>query len=64
MVNNVVSTNYMDWFPDTNANQHFISDLVNLTRSKPYLGNDHFHVSDDKGLFIFNIGHIKLHISK
>jgi len=64
VLNNVVSTNYMDWFPDTSANQHVTPDLANLTGSKPYLGNDHFHVSDGKGLFIFNIGHTKLHPPK
>jgi len=28
---------------------------------EPYLGDDHLHVGDGKGLFISKIGHTKLH---
>eukprot|EP00258_Populus_trichocarpa_P045430 XP_024461449.1 zinc finger MYM-type protein 1 [Populus trichocarpa] len=37
-----------DWREDTDANQHVTHDLVTLTGSKPYLGNDHLHVGDGK----------------
>jgi len=38
--------------------------LATLTDSAPYLGNDHFHVGDDKGLSISHIGHTMLRSSK
>jgi hypothetical protein len=56
--------NSMDSFPDTDANQHVTHDLVTLTGSKPYLGNDHLHVGDGKCLSISNIGHTTLYTPK
>jgi hypothetical protein len=64
VLNNVSSTNFMDFFPDTSVNQHVTPDLVNLTRSEPYLGNDYLHSCDGKGISISNIGHTKLHTPK
>ena len=32
-----------------------------MTGSEPYLGNDHLHVGDGKGLSISYIGHTKIH---
>jgi hypothetical protein len=52
------------WFPDTGANQHGTPDLATLTDSATYLGNDHLHVSDGKGLDISHIGHTTLHSPK
>jgi len=52
------------WFPDTSANQHVTPDLATLIDSAPYLGNDHLHVGDGKGLNISNIGHTTLHSPK
>ena len=52
------------WFPDTCANQHVTLDLANLANSALYLGNDHLHVGDDKGLSISHIGHTMLHSPK
>jgi len=52
------------WFPDTSANQHVTPDLATLTDFAPYLGNDHLHVSDGKGLNISNIGYTTLHSPK
>jgi len=48
------------WFPNTGVNQHITPDLVTLTDSAPYLGNDHLHVGDGKGLSISHIGHTML----
>jgi histone deacetylase 1/2 len=48
------------WFPDTSMNQHFTPDLATLIDSAPYLGNDHLHVGDGKGLSISYIGHTML----
>ena len=61
VLSNASSVGIVDWLPNTSANQHVTPDLANLTRSKPYLGNDHLHVSDGKGLPISNIGHTKIH---
>jgi histone deacetylase 1/2 len=49
---------------DTGANQHVTLDLANLTDSAPYLGNDHLHIGDGKGLSISHIGHTMLRSSK
>ena len=38
--------------------------LTTLTKSTPYLGNDHLHVGDSKDLSISNIRHTMLHTSK
>jgi hypothetical protein len=35
-----------------------------MTDSTPYLGNDHLHVSDGKGIDISHIGHTTLHSPK
>jgi len=55
--NTAPTTSLVTWFPDTGANHHVTPDLVSMTSSEPYLGNDHLHVSDGKGLVIFNIAH-------
>jgi hypothetical protein len=60
---NLSSIGYVDWFPDTGANQHVTPDLATLTASKPYLGNDNLHVGDGKGLPISHLGHIKIYTS-
>ena len=39
-------------------------DLVTLNDSTPYLGNDHLHVDDGKGLSISHIGHTMLRSPK
>jgi hypothetical protein len=52
------------WFLDTDVNQHITPDLATLTDSTPYLGNDHLHIDNGKGLTISHIGHTKLHSSK
>jgi hypothetical protein len=52
------------WFSNTSANQHVTSDLATLTDSAPYLGNDHLHAGDGKGLSISHIGHTMLRSSK
>ena len=49
------------WFPNTSAYQHITPDLATLTDSAPYLGNDHLHVGDGKGLSISHIEHTMLH---
>ena len=64
VLNNVSSTNFMDLFPDTSANQHVTTDLINLTKSEPYLSKDYLHSCDGKGLSISNIEHTKLHTPK
>jgi len=51
----------VEWFSDTGANQHVTPDLVTLTTSEPYNGNDNLHVGDGKGLPISHIGHTKLY---
>jgi hypothetical protein len=61
VLSNASSAGTADWLSNTNANQHVTPDLANLTRFKPYLGNDHLHVSDGKGLSISNIEHTKIH---
>ena len=38
--------------------------LVSMTSSEPYLGNDHLHVGNGKGLIISNIAHSKIHSPK
>ncbi|XP_073261962.1 uncharacterized protein [Populus alba] len=48
--NTVPTTSPVTWFPDTGANHHVTPDLVSMTSSEPYLGNDHLHVGDGKGL--------------
>jgi hypothetical protein len=58
--NNVFTITPVTWFSDTYANHHVTSNLVSMTSSEPYLGNDHLHVSDGKGLFILNIAHSKI----
>ena len=35
-----------------------------MTSSKPYLGNDHLHVGNGKGLIISNIAHSHIHSPK
>ena len=35
-----------------------------MTSLEPYLGNDHLHVGDGKGLVISNIAHSKIHSPK
>jgi histone deacetylase 1/2 len=52
------------WFPDTSANQHITPDLMTLTDFASYLGNDHLHVGDGKGLYISYIGHTVLRSPK
>jgi len=52
------------WFPDTSRNQHVTLDLATLTDSTTYLGNDHLHVGEGKGLDISHIGHTMLHSPK
>ena len=54
-------TSTAKWFQDISANEHVTPDLVTLTASKPYLGNDNLHVGDGKGLSISHIGHTKLY---
>jgi hypothetical protein len=34
---------------------------VTLAASEPYLGNENLHVSDGKGLLIYDIGHTKIY---
>jgi len=58
---NLSSTGFVDWFPDTGANQHITPDLATLTASEPYLGNDNLHVGDGKGLPISHLGHTKIY---
>jgi histone deacetylase 1/2 len=58
---NLSSTVYVDWFPDTGANQHVTPDLATLTASEPYLGNDNLHVGDGEGLPISHLGHTKIY---
>ena len=45
-------------------NQHITPDLATLSNSAPYLGNDHLHVGDGKGLSISHIGHTMLRSPK
>jgi len=56
--NNAPITSLVTWFLDTGANHHVTPDLASLTSSEPYLGNDHLHVGDGKGLVISNIVHV------
>ena len=58
---NLSSTGFVDWFPDTDANQHVTPDLATLTTSELYLGNDNLHVGDGKGLPISHIGYTKIY---
>jgi hypothetical protein len=58
--NNALTTTLVTWFPDTCANHHVTSNLTSITSSEPYLGNDHLHVGDGKGLIILNIAHSKI----
>jgi len=62
--NNAPATSPITWFPDTGANHHVTLDNASMTSSEPYLGNDHLHVGDGKGLVISNIAHFKIHSSK
>jgi len=62
--NNALIIAPITWFPDTGANHHVTLDFVSMTISEPYLGNDHLHVGDDKGLNISNIAHSKIHSPK
>jgi hypothetical protein len=62
--NNAPTTTLVAWFSDIGANHHVKPDLVSMTSSKPYLGNDHLHVNDGKCLFISNIAHSKIHSPK
>jgi len=43
---------------------HVTPDLATLTDSAPYLGNDHLHVGDGKGLSISHIGYTMLRSPK
>ena len=58
--NTTPSTTPVTWFPDTSENHHVTSDLVSMTSSEPYIGNDHLHVGDGKSLVISNIAHSKI----
>jgi len=58
---NLSSTGFVDWFPNTGANQHITPDLATLTASEPYLDNDNLHVGDGKGLPISHLGHTKIY---
>jgi len=60
----VGNVSVVTWFSDTSANQHVTLDLATLTDSATYLGNDHLHVGDGKGLGISHIGHTTLHSLK
>ena len=60
-MSNISSTGSVNWFPKTSVNQHVTHELANLTGSESYPNNDHLHVGDDKGFFIFNISHTKLY---
>jgi len=57
-------TTFVTWFPNAGANHHVTLDLVSMTSSEPYLGNDHLHVGDGKSLVISNIAHSKIHSPK
>jgi hypothetical protein len=59
--NNAPITSPVTWFLDTGANHHVTPDLASMTSSEPYLGNDHLHVGDGKGLVISNIVHVITH---
>ena len=48
------------WFLDIGTNRHITHDLANLTDFAPYLGNDHLHIGDGKGLSISYIEHTML----
>ena len=61
MQRNLTSTDSVDWFPDTGANQNVTPDLATLAASEPYLGNDNLHVGDGKGLPISHLGHTKIY---
>ena len=52
------------WFSDKGTNQHVTPNIATLTDYASYLGNDHLHVGDDKGLAISYIGHSTLHSPK
>ena len=58
--NTASTTTLVTWFLDTGVNHHVTLDLVSMTSSEPYLGNDHLHVGDGKGLVISNIAHSKI----
>jgi len=58
---NLSSTGFVDWFPNTGANQYVTLDLATLTTSESYLGNDNLHVGDGKGLPISHLGHTKIY---
>jgi len=46
------------------VNQHVTPDLATLTDSATYLGNDHLHVGNGKGLFVSHIRHTMLRSPK
>ena len=48
------TTNFVTWFPNTNANQHVTLDIAGMTHAEPCLGNDQLHVGDGRGLVISN----------
>jgi len=50
--------------PGHRCEQHVTPNLATLTNSAPYLGNDHVHVGDSKGLSISHIGHTMLRSPK
>jgi histone deacetylase 1/2 len=62
--NTAPTTSHVTWFPDRGANHYVTPDLVSMTSSEPYLGNDHLHVGDGKGLVISNIAHSHIHSPK
>jgi len=62
--NNAPATSLITWFPDTGANHHETPDIASMTSSEPYLGNDHLHVGNGKGLVISNIVHSKIYSPK
>jgi len=41
--NTAPATSPVTWFPDTGANHHVTPDIVSMTSSEPYLGNDYLH---------------------
>jgi len=62
--NNAPATSPIIWFPDTGANHHVTHNIASMTSSELYLGNNHLHVGDSKGLVISNIAHSKIHSPK
>jgi hypothetical protein len=58
------TTNFVTWFPDTNANQHVTPAIAGMTHAELCLGNDQLHVGDGKELVISNTTHNILHTPK